>query len=62
MVLFQNYSGDLVMKAKKTAEQQQKFDRCMGTMHLWYGNQHMHIWMMTKSPDYNERKYHERGW
>merc|ERR1719453_794278 len=31
-------------------------------MHLWYGNMHLHIWMMTKTPEYTEREYGKRGW
>ena len=62
MVLFQNYSGDIVTPAARTAEQKKKFDRCMNSMHLWYGSLHMHIWMMTKTPEYNAREYGERGW
>ena len=62
MVLFQNYSGDIIKRAKRTAEQVKKFARCMRSMHLWYGNQHMHIWMMAKTPEYCARVYSERGW
>ena len=62
MSLFQNYTGDLIAAATRTAEQQKMFDRCMGTMHLWYGNAHIHIWMMSVVPSYATRKYDERGW
>ena len=43
-------------------EQQKKFGRCMNSMHLWYGNAHIHIWMMTNTPHYNKREYSKRGW
>ena len=62
MSLFQNYTGDLIAAATRTAEQQKMFERCMGTMHLWYGNAHIHIWMMSAVPSYATRKYDERGW
>ena len=62
MSLFQNYTGDLIAAATRTAEQQKMFERCMGTMHLWYGNAHIHIWMMSVVPSYATRKYDERGW
>lgn len=62
MVLFQNYEGNVVKPAKRTPEQQQKFGRCMNSMHLWYGNAHTHIWMLTKVPEYNLRLYDNRGW
>ena len=62
MVLFQRYAGDIVKQAMRTPEQQQKFNRCMCSMHLWYGNAHMHIWMLTKVPECNLRNYYDRGW
>ena len=62
MSLFQNYTGDLIAAATRTAEQQKMFERCMGTMHLWYGNAHIHIWMMSVVPSYATRQYDERGW
>ena len=62
MVLFQNYEGNIVKKAARDAEQQKKFDRCMESMHLWYGNACMHIWQITVVPKYSSRCYDERGW
>ena len=62
MSLFQIYKGNVIKPGARTEAQQKKFNRCMNAMHLWYGNAHIHIWMMTKTPKYNKRAYEKRGW
>ena len=61
MSLFQNYKGDLIRRGARTDAQQRLFNRCMNSMQLWYGNAHVHIWMMTTTPEYATRKYEDRG-
>ena len=62
MSLFQNYRGNVVRRGTRTKGQQTKFDRCMRSMHLWYGNANAQIWMLTQTPEYTKRRYAKRCW
>ena len=62
MSLYQNYTGDLIEMGERNDQQQAAFARCMNNMHLWYGNAHIHTWMITTTAPYNKRQYKDRGW
>ena len=62
MSLFQDYSGDVVKKGTRTPTQQVLFERCLRSMHLIFGNQHIQTWFLTATPPTTERNFADRGW
>lgn len=59
-----NETGEYMVVAERTSEEQDKFDRALKGMNLLYGSKHTYVCRMnTRIPEeFHQKMYEQRGW